>query len=391
MSHSSQAVNADPNFSYTRFSKTAVEFEIMPTLPWNNSSSHSEAASLLAAQWQNPNDVLTILLIIGGDIVQKAIAQLAGSRFVPVSFSFGWVNYSFFALIAAFGNGSLMPTAADASILINAESRYARKSTSWILEQILRSVENDAKSHAAPLRVSIYNIKPVTSGVVRDYHWWSGVAVMLLQLALSAVPCLVNGDWTLLLITAVGIHLAVFQGSLPQWKMEKWHYRSVKKRQTYCLTRGNGTRHVAVLFSEPPAGPCLEDLAVPRRGCSPGSQMAVALLAILWILFLITVAGLRQNAWYLLAIGSIGMVQNVFVAAIPRRPEALRLPLKPARDSIAEAKVMATLIKTEVMLPTVGACLVPIFFPGPLREYEKFFWENSAATGKMKFPLDEAD
>lgn len=32
----------------------------------------------LASQWRNPNDVLTILMIIGGDIVQKALAQLSG-------------------------------------------------------------------------------------------------------------------------------------------------------------------------------------------------------------------------------------------------------------------------------------------------------------------------
>ena len=49
----------------------------------------------LRTQWSNPHDIFTILLIIGGDIVQKAIAQLTAGpvpRLTPVSFSFGWVH-----------------------------------------------------------------------------------------------------------------------------------------------------------------------------------------------------------------------------------------------------------------------------------------------------------
>lgn len=40
-------------------------------------------------QWTNPGDVFSILLILGGDVILRAIAQLAGSWVVPIAFSFG--------------------------------------------------------------------------------------------------------------------------------------------------------------------------------------------------------------------------------------------------------------------------------------------------------------
>lgn len=47
----------------------------------------------LRHQWSNPSDIFSILLLLGGDVVQRSIAQLCGHTFVPVSFSFGWVRY----------------------------------------------------------------------------------------------------------------------------------------------------------------------------------------------------------------------------------------------------------------------------------------------------------
>lgn len=40
-------------------------------------------------QWSAPSDVFTVLLILGGDVVARALAQLVGSRITPVAFSFG--------------------------------------------------------------------------------------------------------------------------------------------------------------------------------------------------------------------------------------------------------------------------------------------------------------
>jgi hypothetical protein len=41
-------------------------------------------------EWTNPsNYAFTILLLIGGDLVNRALAQLAGGWLTPVAFSFG--------------------------------------------------------------------------------------------------------------------------------------------------------------------------------------------------------------------------------------------------------------------------------------------------------------
>src|SRR4051794_10865940 len=57
----------------------------------------------LAAQWVNPSDILSILLLLGPEIVQGAVAQLAGRAITPVAFSFGWVAYASRALLNAVG------------------------------------------------------------------------------------------------------------------------------------------------------------------------------------------------------------------------------------------------------------------------------------------------
>ena len=61
------------------------------------------------AQWQNRGNILTLLLVIGGDVVQRAIAQLLKVHIqtgqnepkvflTPVTFSFGQVDYAFASL-----------------------------------------------------------------------------------------------------------------------------------------------------------------------------------------------------------------------------------------------------------------------------------------------------
>lgn len=43
----------------------------------------------LKQQWIRPTDVLSVLLLLGGEIVNRALAQLAGGAITPVAFSFG--------------------------------------------------------------------------------------------------------------------------------------------------------------------------------------------------------------------------------------------------------------------------------------------------------------
>lgn len=99
-------------------------------------------AGAVLLQWRNRTDVLSILLVVGGDVVQKALAQLSGGRLVPVAFSFGWVTYSLGALLSAVGDCRLMPSTSDCpSILVNTEVGYSRANTSWMLGRILRDLE----------------------------------------------------------------------------------------------------------------------------------------------------------------------------------------------------------------------------------------------------------
>lgn len=43
----------------------------------------------LLAQWINPGDVFSILLLLPSDVIARALAQLTGNGLAPVSFSFG--------------------------------------------------------------------------------------------------------------------------------------------------------------------------------------------------------------------------------------------------------------------------------------------------------------
>lgn len=45
-------------------------------------------------QWKNPDDVFSVLLILGGDVVARALAQLVGLGIAPVAFSFGILLWS---------------------------------------------------------------------------------------------------------------------------------------------------------------------------------------------------------------------------------------------------------------------------------------------------------
>jgi hypothetical protein len=46
-------------------------------------------SSEFSDQWKDPSDVFSVLLILGGDVVGRALAQLTGSPVTPVAFSFG--------------------------------------------------------------------------------------------------------------------------------------------------------------------------------------------------------------------------------------------------------------------------------------------------------------
>lgn len=68
-----------------------------------SAASPAYAADYLAEQWRNPDDILSVLLLTGPDVVKNAIAQLAGRFLTPVAFSFGWMAYAPATLLSSFG------------------------------------------------------------------------------------------------------------------------------------------------------------------------------------------------------------------------------------------------------------------------------------------------
>ena len=78
----------------------------------------------------------------------------------------------------------------------------------------------------------------------------------------------------------------------------------------------------------------------------------------------------------LLAIGSVGMLHNIFVAGCARQPAAFGIHLELV-STISDNKVSKVLAKIEEQYPLVGSSLLPIFYPGGFRAPvdQKKFWK----------------
>ncbi|OTB08093.1 hypothetical protein M426DRAFT_317197 [Hypoxylon sp. CI-4A] len=361
----------------------------------------NDLRSVLQAQWSQPSDILSVLLLLGPDIVQRAVAQLAGRAVTPVAFSFGWVAYAASSLLKSFGDGRLMPdTDMGNANVIGAVSGHSRSTKSWVLGRLLRDEDDrvdeemrDEQSHIPPtvpgeapptnrqvptqapeweaLRVTVYEVDenpPAPHGVpTLDWVWFSGIAVIITQLGISVAPWVVDGDWAVFLITAAGNALALIGGSLPQWRQEKWSCPR-KGGATVTITQGNGSRHAVVILGKKGKGLDLEILALGTRTSRPTffTRLALAVLAFLWIILLVTVSGLEENTWYLMGIGLLGSIQNLYAAGASRSLNALGIHVKP-HEPIRGPRVASVLEEVEKKYPMVGTSLVPVFFPGTLR------------------------
>jgi hypothetical protein len=50
----------------------------------------SEPSDSFRSEWTDPsNYAFTVLLLVGGDLINRALAQMAGGWITPVAFSFG--------------------------------------------------------------------------------------------------------------------------------------------------------------------------------------------------------------------------------------------------------------------------------------------------------------
>ncbi|KAL7626116.1 hypothetical protein AAE478_002886 [Parahypoxylon ruwenzoriense] len=394
-------------------------------------------------QARNPTDVFSVLLILGGDVVARALAQLAGSGVTPVAFSFGWVAYAVTAVVSAVGENKLMPNADFQCKVINGENGFVRDNYSWIIGRLVRDFETwmdrqpraqelaslsnqspakeegpgrpavlnpiqacvnkiinlsweTSKKRArekgrpepklpppkAGLCVSIYRArKPSKNYPGYDAPYFAGFITSLVQLGLAAIPCGLYGDWSILLVTGAGIILSFASGAIPQWSKEKWACREDTEKM-FVLTRGNGSQHAIVIRGDR-VGLDLEDLAAADGGSitSPLTRFAVVALAALWILLLIASAGISQNTWFLFAVGGLGILQNAYVAGASREPAAFGMPLEYV-EVIGEPKVMDALFAVEDRYPRLGRSMLSVFFPGELNADEKERWEGYERRAK---------
>ena len=345
----------------------------------------------------------------------------------------GWVAFAVTAVVSAVGENKLMPPADFSCKVINGKTGYARDNRSWIVGRIVRDFEtwmdkqprkqrqsaiprdegqktiqirvqemieskwNELKVHArakrgpeperpfkAGLCVSVYTAQKAIKGCPGyDAPYITGILLSIFQLGVAAIPCGMFHDWNILLVTAAGIALSFSSGALSQWSKEKWPCRS-NTRKTFVLTTGSGSQH-AIVIQGCGVGLDLEDLAANAPGAftSQGTRAAIIVLCVFWILLLITAAGVKQHTWFLLAVGALGILQNVFAAGTSRSPKAFGIPLEFV-EVIGEPKVMDTLFEVETRYPCLGKSLLPIFFPGELHEEEQERWDSFDSFAELK-------
>lgn len=325
----------------------------------------------------------------------------------------GWVAYVVSALLTAIGENRFMPALDNPCKVINGRTGYVRENNSFILGRIMRDLEiwmdNRIKEHMRrmleqrweisrhdgerpaqrgcgeavrkPVRgglcVSIYHAGQAQSGHPgHDWLYFLGFATALLQLGIAAIPCGLDGDWSILVVTAAGIILSFTTASLRQWPKEKWACRH-NSTKTVILTKGNGSQHAIVIIGDNKGldiedlatGPSAMDVSIPFSV----TKIALLILAFLWVALLVVAAGVKQHSWFLLAIGAIRTLEDIFVAGSPRHPAAFGMPLN-FENVIGEAKVMNTLFAVEQAYPRVGRSMLDTFFPGKLRPKERERW-----------------
>ncbi|KAL7941061.1 hypothetical protein V8C42DRAFT_200785 [Trichoderma barbatum] len=372
-------------------------------------------------QWTTPSDVFSVLLILGGDVIGRALAQLAGSRLTFVTFSFGWVAYAVNSVVSAVGENKLMPVSDCPCKVINGKTGYVRDNSSWIIGRIVRDFDfwmkkpgkggsdiqreldslnqqrdtvgqnSSSGGHGirrptkAGLCISVFEAGEATKKPQQhEFLNYIGFITATFQLGIAAIPCGIFGDWSILLVTAIGSLLAYGTGRLPQWATEKWACRD-RTEKIVILTKGNGSQHAIVVIGGG-KGLDLEDLATgsldPARSRSTVSRVLILSLGVLWVLLLIAAAGIKSNTWFLLAVGGLGMLENLFVAGKRRVPESFGIPLE-FKQVIAEPKVMKALWALEESHPRVGRSMLDTFFPGKLRPEETERWERYEREATM--------
>ena len=265
-------------------------------------SGAAESSHEIKSQWKSPSNILSIFLIVAGNIVGEALDQLSGPGIAPIVFSFGWVSYAVKAFTSAIGLHKLIAPpskASPSSHAINIDTGRSCKNRSPTLERIMRDFDywkpnelkradkrfqqeqyekrrqrRDTASNITdrslfydnvdddddgssdrdeiPLRICLFSASRshAAGHPTKDRLWYSGTVIAIIQLGIAAIPCGLYGQWASLMITGVGTILAFTTGALPQFGKEKWDCKR-HSTKTVALTRkaqaGGGGRDVIVI------------------------------------------------------------------------------------------------------------------------------------------------
>ena len=239
--------------------------------------------------------------------------------------------------------------------------------------------------------------------------------VIAIQWVIAAIPWIKHQNYNIFMTTVIGSVLALVSAGLPQWKAEKWSAARITakppKSKPVLLTRGNGHQYAMLIKCQERAWD-LETMATARPVYCQGTKWCLWTLAAAWIALLFTTLGIKQDTWYLVGVGIMGMVQNTVVAAYPCTPEELDIVLTPdetcstiigyqrtheskkeyLKQAFDESRdlegsktpkdvrdVMGAIMELEKRFPKAGKALLPIFFPGgkeALLGAEREFWER---------------
>ena len=203
-----------------------------------------------------------------------------------------------------------MPPPDTPVTVVGAKSGHVRSNMSWILGRLYRDFEyhtekgivrnDDDPELRESLRVSVFKVSTEKRPGVptRDWVWCSGFLVLAAQIGIAVVPLVRSDNWSVLFVVLGGTLLALLHGALPQWRRDKWAALPARGGWTVSLTRGNGCRHVMAILGNK-TGFDIEILAAgsTRLELTIWERLALLVLAALWIVLLITVAGFERDTW----------------------------------------------------------------------------------------------
>ena len=103
------------------------------------------------------------------------------------------------------------------------------------------------------------------------------------------------------------------------------------------------------------------------------SSGVLAIVSMLWIVLVISAAGVASGAIFLLLVRSLGMLYSVIVVGSRRQPGAFGIHLK-FRGVVEAMATMDALLECEEKYPHAGRARLPVFFPERLMPEENEKW-----------------